>query len=172
MKVTIWNVNFETLESGEIVEYKLFKGDLPSIKDNWRFNFNKHSKKKGFKTYVLITDENKTIVQGCLIFEMKRGIEPYMAYIEVAPHNRGDNKIYDRIAGCLIAYACRLSFIYGEKDYKGWLAFDVLEESEENEIRLMSLYSLKYKAMRIGNSTTMVISPENGELLINEFLNN
>lgn len=172
MKVFIWNVDVEILENGEIIEHTLFQGILPSINDNWRFNFNKHSKKKEFKTYVLITDENKTMAQGCLIFEMRETVEPYMAYIEVAPHNRGNNKVYDRIAGCLIAYACRLSFIYGERDYKGWLAFDVLEESKENEIRLMALYSSKYKAMRIENSTTMIISPENGESLINEFLNN
>lgn len=60
-----------------------------------------------------------------------------MAYIEVAPHNRGIDKKYDLVAGCLIAYACRLSFIHGKDAYKGWLAFDVQEEDPKEEKKLM-----------------------------------
>jgi len=144
--------------------------DLPSFNDGWRFNFNKHSKKKNFKTYTVICENSPDIIEGCLIFEMKNKIEPYMAYIEVAPHNRGENKEKENVAGCLIAFACRLSFTKGQNDYQGWLAFDVLEESKEDEIKLMSMYSKKYHALRFDN-TTMVIPPEGGEILINEFLN-
>jgi hypothetical protein len=93
-----------------------------------------------------------------------------MAFIEIAPHNKGDRKIYQRVAECLIAYACRLSFIYGESDYKVWLAFDILEEDINDQIKLMTLYSRKYNALRFGE-TTMVISPESGENLINTYLN-
>ena len=46
----------------------------------------------------------------------------YMAFVEVAPHNRGDEKKYERVAGCLIAFACRQSFIKG---YLRKLFFDV-----------------------------------------------
>ena len=100
---------------------------------------------------------------------MKGKIEPYMSFVEIAPHNKGENRRYDSVANCLIAFACRLSFINGEGDYKGWLAFDVLEEDKQNEIKLMSLYSKKYGALKFGK-TTMVIPPEGGEKLINEFL--
>jgi hypothetical protein len=58
----------------------------------------------------------------------------------------------------------------GNDDYKGWLAFDVFEEEKADEIKLMALYSTKYNALRYGE-TTMVIPPEGGEKLINEFLN-
>ena len=40
-----------------------------------------------------------------------------------------------------------------------------------DEIKLMALYSTKYNALRYGETTTMVIPPEGGEKLINEFLN-
>lgn len=90
-----------------------------------------------------------------------------MAYIEVAPHNKGSSKKYDKVAGCLIAYACRLSFIKG-KD--GYLAFDVLEENDEDEKKLMELYSKKYSAVRLEDSTTMIIFPQVSEKLINRFL--
>jgi hypothetical protein len=90
-----------------------------------------------------------------------------MAFVEVAPHNKGNEKKYDRVAGCLIAFACRQSFI---NDKEGYLAFDVLEDKKENELRLMKLYSQKYNGVRLDNSTTMIILPKGSEKLINEFL--
>jgi hypothetical protein len=169
------DVKIVATESRKIVRASIRRANesdiqLPSLNEGWRFNFRKHSKKKQFQTYVLTRIETPDIVEGCLIFEMRGEIEPYMAYVEIAPKNRGINGEYDKVAGCLIAYVCRLSFVNGKGDYHGWLAFDVLEESKADEIRLMSIYSLKYKALIFSESTTMVISPEGGELLIEEFL--
>src|SRR5271156_5997678 len=129
---------------------------LPSIIDGWRFNFKKYSKKAGFQTYILVCDDTPDIIEGCLIFQMKDNTEPYMAYIEIAPHNMGAYKKYDKVAGCLIAFACRLSFIHGKDDYNGWLSFDVMEKDKKDEIKLMALYCLKYGALKFGE-TTMVI---------------
>lgn len=142
---------------------------LPSVADGWRFNFKKHAKKKGFQTYVLTCVETPDSIEGCLIFQMRGKVEPYMAFIEIAPYNKGKNRKYDNVAGCLIAYGCRLSFIHGEGPYLGWLCFDVLEENKADERKLMAMYCKKYGALKFGE-TTMVISPEAGEQLINEFL--
>lgn len=142
---------------------------LPSLTDGWRFNFKSHSKKKGFQTYVLVCVDTPSVIEGCLIFQLRDTVEPYMAYIEIAPHNKGRNKRYDKVAGSLIAFACRLSFANGGGPYKGWLAFDVLEEDKKDEIKLMAVYCQKYGALKWGD-TTMVISPEAGEKLINEYL--
>ena len=142
---------------------------LPSITDGWRFNFKKHSKKPGFQTYVLLTDASPKIIQGCLIFQLKDTVEPYMAFIELAPHNKGKTKAHDRVAGCLIAFACRLSFILGAEHFKGWLDFDVMEENKEDEVKLMAMYCKSYGALKWGERT-MVISPEVGEQLINKSL--
>lgn len=90
-----------------------------------------------------------------------------MAYIEIAPHNKGANKKYAKVAGCLIAFACRRSFIEGKE---GYLAFDVKEEDIESERKLMELYSKKYNAVRLSNSTTMIILPEASERLIELYL--
>lgn len=144
------------------------KSKLPSLKDGWRFNFSKHSKRKDFETYILTADQTPEIIEGCLIIESKSPHQVYMAFIEVAPHNRGHLKKYERVAGCLIAFACRQSFIKGKE---GYLAFDVIEEEKNDEIKLMKLYSQKYKAVRLDNSTTMIILPEGSEKLIKEFLN-
>lgn len=168
MKVKIINVSHNEIIGGEIIRANNIT--LPSLVDGWRFNFNKHSKKKGFETYVLVCEETPGTIQGCLIFQIKEEVEPYMAFIEIAPHNKGKDKMFDKVAGCLIAFACRLSFLKGKDHYKGWLAFDVLEENKNDEIKLMALYSQKYGALKFGE-TTMVIPPETGEFLIKTFLN-
>ena len=167
MKIKILKIEPNELVDAEIIEGKNRK--LPSIHEGWRFNFSKHSKQKGVQSYILITEENPSIIEGCLIYKMKNDIEPYMAYIEIAPQNKGKNKKYDLVAACLIAFACRLSFILGNGDYKGWLAFDVQENTEKNQIKLMALYCKKYNAQRLGE-TTMIISPENGEIIIEKYL--
>lgn len=167
MKVKILKV-----ENGKLVEAEIKESgnlQLPSVQEGWRFNFPKHSKSKGAHTYVLSAEETRRIIEGCLIYKMKDNHEPYMAYIEIAPHNRGNDNKYERVAGCLIAFACRLSFILGQADFKGWLAFDVLEEKEEDQKKLMALYSKNYKAKRFGE-TTMYITPQDGEELIKKYL--
>ena len=95
--------------------------------------------------------------------------EPYMAFIELAPHNRGKGKRYDRVAGCLIAFACRLSFIPGEGLIRdGWPSMQ--EPDKKEEIRLMAHHCTQYKAKRLAGTTTLVISPEDGEALIDRYL--
>lgn len=167
MKVRILRLNDkQDIEAKILSSVKIA---LPSITDGWRFNFKSHSKKKGFETYILVCDESPNVIEGCLIFQLKDKEEPYMAYIEIAPHNKGNGKRYDRVAGCLISYACRLSFLTGIGHYLGWLSFDVLEEDKKDERKLMALYCGKYGALKWGE-TTLVLSPEAGEKLINEYL--
>jgi hypothetical protein len=170
MNVKIRKVKGDVLVDAKITDSKLLELKLPSFNDGWRFDFYKHSKKKIFNTYALVSEETAERIEGCLTFEMKDKIEPYMAFIEIAPHNKGEVKEYDNVAGCLIAFACRLSFIHGKNHFEGYLAFDVLEENEEDKIKLMTLYSNKYNAKKI-NETGMLIIPEGSKKLIDEFLN-
>ena len=165
MNVKILRVKNDTLIDAQIIDPKSVKIELPSVTTGWRFNFNKQVKKAGFETYILVKEDTPDIIEGCLTFEMKNKVEPYMSFIEVAAHNQGKDKKYEKVAGCLIAFACRLSFKRGD----GWLAFDVLEEKKEDEIKLMAMYSIKYGALRY-DQTMMVIPPEGGIKLISEFL--
>lgn len=170
MKVKIVRILDNTLIDAQILDARPIKIVLPSIIDGWRFNFNKHIKKTDFEIFVLVKVETPAIIEGCLTFKMKEKIEPYMVFVEVAPRNQGNDKEHERVAGCLIAFACRLSFMKGNNDFTGWLAFDVIEQKKTDEVKLMTLYATKYNALRFGESTTMVIPPIGGELLINEFL--
>jgi len=143
---------------------------LPSIQENWRFNFDKQIKKLPNSTaYILVTDETPDTVEGCMVFQMVEKKIPNMAFIEIAPHNRINEKRYERVAGCLIAYAFQRTLIEGKGDYNGILFFDVLEERKQDQQKLMSLYAEKYNA-KIYRGTRMVIADEDGHKLIKKYL--
>ena len=44
--------------------------------------------------------------------------------LEAAPWNIGKTKLYDRVAGSLLAFACRFSLEHGRDNYQGLPAFD------------------------------------------------
>ena len=75
----IRTINKQAID-GQIVQLSVSL--LPSITDGWRFNFKKHSKKAGFQTYVLVCVETPDIIEGCLSFQIRDTVEPYMAYVE------------------------------------------------------------------------------------------
>lgn len=161
------------LPSGKQVTALIKKGEIiemPSMQHGWRFNFDKELKKlAGATGYLLVTEETPNIVEGCMIFMLNQNKIPYLAYLEVAPLNKGYQKKYDRVAGCLIAFAYKQSVIQGKEHFSGMLFFDVKEENEADEIKLMTVYSTKYHAKRwLG--TTMVIMDEDGEALVEEYL--
>jgi len=148
---------------------KGIKSEMPSIQDGWRFNFNKQSRLPNSETYVLVCKDSPKVIEGCLIFQMVDKEMPFMAFLEIAPHNQQKKKQYDYVAGCLIAFASRPSFIRGQEHFKGWLSFEVHEETNSGQIKLMSLYSKKYYARKTDENTMMII-PSDGEILIEEFL--
>ena len=51
--------------------------------------------------------------------DIKDELRIHINLIEISEKNRGQGKKYDRIAGCLIAYACELSF---DKSYDGFVS--------------------------------------------------
>ena len=165
------NVKILDVKSGKRIGAKIRKGDptkLPSMQQGWRFNFIKHIKLPNAMSYVLVTQNNPNIIEGCLIFQMKNKEIPYMAYVEIAPHNKGKEKKYSHVGGCLIAYAYRQSLIHGKGDYRGMLFFDVHEPNENDQVKLMSLYSKKFNA-KLLEGTTMLIMDE--DELIDKYLN-
>ncbi|MEO0686620.1 MAG: hypothetical protein AAFY76_16655 [Cyanobacteria bacterium J06649_11] len=78
--------------------------------------------------------------------------------IEVGKKNQGRDKQIDKIAGCLIAFAARLSF---EKGYVGIVTL-------EPKPNLFKLYESKYGFEEIGY--LVMTSGENSILLMNKYL--
>lgn len=107
MKVKILEVSSGNLANGIIRVGK--KEEMPSMQTGWIFNFDKHIKILNTIAYVLVSEKTPAIVEGCFIFELKNKQQPHLAYIEIAPHNKGNRKQYDFVAGCMMAFAYKLS---------------------------------------------------------------
>lgn len=131
----IYDLGYNKLIEAEII---LVSGEMPFIKDDWKFDWNELIKEKNTKTYLLRLKNDIQSVEGILQLRLENDIL-IMDVIEIAPHNLGSsNKKFDYVAGCLIAFACRESFKI-EGNYKGFLSFTAKTE-------LIEWYKKKYGA--------------------------
>lgn len=168
MRVLILKVDSNELIRGIIKEEKAKK--MPSTKDSWYFNFNKHSLPKDKEAYILVVEETPHIIEGCMIFSIHDTFGPFMDYLEVAPQNKGSKGKFKRVSGCLIAYACGLSFEKGRNEDKGILTFRAYSESEESQMKLEKFYRDKYGA-KMNPFGYMEIHQDQSLILIDEYLN-
>jgi hypothetical protein len=162
------------LKSDELIKAIIKEGiekEMPSFKDGWQFNFNIHSLKKGKSIYILVKEDTPKIIEGCMIFSMHETFGPFMDYLEVAPHNKGAEGKYKRVSGCLMSYACGLSFERGTNEDKGILTFKAFSESEEHQKKLENFYRDKYGA-KMNPLGYMEIYQDQSRLLIEEYLGN
>jgi len=121
------------------------KVDLKQVtkKNGWSFNWKTELDDNTREVYKLTISNNPNIIQGLLSFT----IEPdhiYMDLLESAPFNRGRNKLYEGVAGNLVAYACKVSV---DKGYQGFLAFDaktaLIKHYQE------TLYATHFRGLRM-----------------------
>lgn len=168
MEVKILEISTDELKDALIKEGK--DKELPSLQENWRFNFFAQLRKlPNAKAYVLVAEDTPAVIEGCIIFQWLDRVMPYIAFIEIAPHNRGDQRKYDHVAGCLMAFAFKQTFKSPDPNYHAYLSFDVMEETEEDTKKLMKNYSRRYNAKRVG-PTRMIIVDEDGDKLVEKYL--
>ena len=160
MVVHILDVVNNQLVEAEIVPANGNK--IPLKKDGWNFNWKNLIKEKNSEVFVLKLKGVDKSIEGVLQLKIMNEML-VMEVLEIAPHNVGrENKKYDYVAGCLIAFACRESFKL-ESEYQGFLTF-------VSKTNLIEWYKKKYKAEQ-GLGQRMFISAENGLKLINAYLN-
>ncbi len=99
----------------------LKKSDLKTVtkKNGWNFNWKIEFNDLTKEVYKLTIVNNPTIIQGLLSITIERD-HVFMNLLESAPFNIGKNKLYEGVAGNLVAYACKVSF---QKGYEGFVAF-------------------------------------------------
>ena len=90
---------------------RLTKVDLTQItkKNGWSFNWKTELEDNTKEVCKLTITNNPNIIQGLLSFTVQPD-HIYMDLLESAPFNRGKKKLYEGVAGNLVAYACRVSF--------------------------------------------------------------
>ncbi len=118
-------------------------------KNGWNFNWKKELKKKGNLVFKLTIKGNSNIIQGIVSISLKKD-HVFLNLIENAPFNIGKTKLYDGVGANLFAFACKLSWDYGNQ---GFVAFVAKTE-------LIKHYIKSLGAIQIGRSSQMIIHPE------------
>lgn len=134
------------------------KKELPGKTSSWKFNWKSLYSQNCLIFKLSYEDE----LQG--LMKMTRVDEGYyeMSNLELSPENYSSNGKLRNVAGCLIAYACLLSFSLNKGNYIGYLAFTSKGE-------LISHYEEHYYAELVFREK-MIIFPKNGKRLIEKYL--
>jgi hypothetical protein len=133
--------------------------DLKTItkKNDWNFDWKSEFKDIQKEVYKLTIVNNSSIIQGLLSITIEQDYI-YMNLLESSPFNIGKNKLYEGVAGNLVAYACKISF---QKGYDGFVAFtaktNLIKHYEE------SLGAFHFKNQR------MIIETESSKKLVQKY---
>ena len=150
-------VNRFTGDSFDTDFMELHIDELNSLKKGWKFDWSKEF--SDGKVYKLVIRHYPEVIQG-LISLIDKKDHLFMNLLESAPHNFGNKKIYEGVAGNLVACACKLSFECG---YSGYVAF-------EPKTKLIEHYKKTLNAKLISNNR-MIIDIGAASLLIKKYFN-
>jgi hypothetical protein len=133
--------------------------DLKNIakKNDWNFDWKSEFNTIQKEVYKLTIVNNSNIIQGLLSITIEQD-HIYMNLLESSPFNIGKNKLYEGVAGNLVAFACKVSF---QKGYDGFVAFtaktNLIKHYEE------SLGAFHFKNQR------MIIETEASKRLVKKY---
>ena len=137
----------------------LKKSDLKNIikKNGWNFDWKSEFNDLKKEVYKLTIVNNPDIVQGLLSITIESD-HIYMDLLESTPFNIGKQKLYEGVAGNLVAYACKTSF---QKGYDGFVAFTA-------KTRLINHYEETLGAYHFKNQR-MIIDTEPAKFLVTKY---
>lgn len=119
---------------------RLKKDDLKKItkKNGWNFNWKQELNNNTREVFKLTIVNNPDIIQGLLSLSLEYD-HVYMHLLENAPYNIGQNKLYEGVAGNLVAHACKVSFQQG---FNGFIAFTSKTKLIEHYQKTLGAYTL------------------------------
>ncbi|MDQ3110147.1 MAG: hypothetical protein M3R17_09645 [Bacteroidota bacterium] len=140
----------------ELLSLKELKS-VAKNKEECKFKWQLEKDYEIYKLFRLDTDEMLGLMS---IQYVPHALAIKIRLLESGKSNVGSTKQIDGIAGCLISWACRLSFING---FHG--SIYLIAKSE-----LIECYKKKYGMRQLGKTQTCEIEQEQAKKLINEFL--
>ena len=137
----------------------LSKADLKQItrKNGWSFNWKSEFDNNLKEIYKLTISNNPNIIQGVISLTIETD-HVFMDLVESAPFNIGKSKLYEGVAGNLVAYACKISF---QKGFDGFVAFDA-------KTKLIQHYEKTLGAFQFGGQR-MIIPTHPAQILIDKY---
>lgn len=133
--------------------------DLLELKDNREFSFD-WNKEIGKSIYKIRIKGEKEILGLLSIIDIKEEFRIHINLIESSKNNKGKNKIIKNIAGCLIAFACKIAF---KKGYGGFVSL-------VPKTRLINHYHNNYGFVQAGRQMAVYMEASNS--LISKYLRN
>ena len=129
-------------------------------KNGWKFNWKQELTNNNREVYKLTIVNNPHIIQGLISFTIKTD-HIYMDLIESAPFNLGRNKIYEGVAGNLVAFACKVAF---QRGFDGFLSFTA-------KTKLIKHYEKTLGAYHLGNHL-MILETKASTILVDKYFKN
>jgi hypothetical protein len=129
-------------------------------KNGWNFDWKSELADNAKEVYKLTIVNNPDIIQGILGLSVELGYI-LINLLESAPFNIGKKKLYEGVAGNLVAYACKISFQYG---FEGYVAFTA-------KTALIKHYEKTLGANHLGGQR-MIISNKAANLLVQKYFKN
>jgi hypothetical protein len=126
-------------------------------KNGWLFKWKEELNLPDREVYKLTIVNNPNVIQGITSLTIKPD-HVVIHLIENAPFNKGRDKLYEGVAGNLVAYACRLSF---QRGANGFVSF-------HSKTNLVDHYIKTLNAKHYGNHL-MVIDSDAAQLLVDKY---
>jgi hypothetical protein len=146
-KLTDSIINIITGDSFQTEISRLTKFDLKNItkKSGWNFNWKLEFNNLKKEVYKLTILNNSTIIQGLLSITIEQD-HIFINLLESAPFNIGGKKMYEGVAGNLVAFACKVSF---QKNFDGFVAFTAKTQLIEHYQKTLGAIHFMHQRMII-----------------------
>ncbi len=150
---TISGDSFET----EIILISMRDLKIVTKKNGWNFIWKTEFDDFKKEVYKLTIVGNSTIIQGLISITYEED-HIFMNLLESAPFNLGSNKIYEGVAGNLVAFACKLSF---QRGFDGFVSFT-------SKTNLIGHYEKTLGAYHFGGHR-MIIPTVSAKILVEKY---
>lgn len=137
-------ISGDSFQTDVILLTKLDLKEITKIK-GWNFDWKSEFDDLKKEVYKLTIEHNPNIIQGLLSITIEAD-HIYMNLLESSPFNIGKNKLYEGVAGNLVAYACKLSF---QKGFDGFVAFTAKTQLIEHYENTLGAFHFKNQRMII-----------------------
>lgn len=141
----------------EILRFTI--ADLKQVtkKNGWNFNWKAELANNAKEVFKLTIPNNPNIIQGLSSLTLEPD-HVYMHLLENAPFNIGQNKLYEGVAGNLVAHACKVSFQHG---FDGFVSFTAKTKLIEHYQKTLGAYTL--------GGHRMIIPTQSAKVLIDKY---
>lgn len=129
--------------------------DLKTVtrKNGWQFNWKTELANDAKEVYKLSIVNNLAIIQGLLSLSIEND-HVFMNLVESAPFNIGKDKLYEGVAGNLVAYSCKVSF---QKGFEGFVAFDAKTKLIQHYQKTLGAYYFSKQRMIIPTVSAQIL---------------